>query len=530
MTAVGAKLFVRQSSGLVRAVSAFDAFVYNLLWLNIGLGVGVTFILAPFLYPGGDIILATVVATVFAAIHCAVWALLAGAMPRSGGDYVFVSRTIHPLIGFVNNWTITILNIMTMVLAAHLFVSDGLSTALAILGSVTGITALSDVSATILDPWPQFLIGGGAIVVLTGVMMLFGLGYFRIQRILFVIGVVGIVLAALLLLFTSHDAVYARLDALYGADTAKRTIDAARAAGAPSAAPSIGAFLGVIAITLFTMPWSFASAWIGGEVRHPGRSQLVAMVGSVVVGGLAIVILGWLLLSRVGEDLLAASGYLFFTGAKSPIPAPPYYHFWSSILTTSGWIAGLIAIGWITWTFLWIPINLLSGSRNIFAWAFDRLVPERLAEVDDRTQTPVVALAIVGFLALVMFGVYAFTGVYFLTSFLAASLFSLMVLDVAAIVAVYRRPDLLQRAPQAMRRVLGVPLLGLLGAISVLFFGVMLWFMLTDPVFGANSPAAFITWGVAYVTGFALWFGVRAYRRRRDGYDIGSLYQALPPE
>src|SRR5438105_2449144 len=130
VTAEGAKLFVRQSSGLVRAVSAFDAFVYNLLWLNIGLGVGVTFILAPFLYPGGDIILATLVATAFTAIHVAVWALLAGAMPRSGGDYVFVSRTIHPLIGFVNNWTITILNVMTMVLAAHLFVSDGLSTAL----------------------------------------------------------------------------------------------------------------------------------------------------------------------------------------------------------------------------------------------------------------------------------------------------------------------------------------------------------------------------------------------------------------
>lgn len=527
--AVGAKLFVRQSSGLVRAVSAFDAFLYNLLWLNIGLGVGVTFILAPFLYPGGDVILATVVVTVFTAIHCAVWALLAGAMPRSGGDYVFVSRTIHPAVGFINNWTITILNVMTMVLAAHLFVSDGISTALAILGSATGSKGLADSSATILQPLPQFLIGGGAIVVLTAVMIFYGLGYFRIQRILFAIGVLGILIAAGLLLFSSHDAVIAHLDGLYGAKTAQRTIAAAAAAGAPSANPTIGAFLGVMGITLFTMPWSFASAWIGGEVRHPGRSQMIAMVGSVVVGGISIVILGWLLLSRVGEDLLAASGYLFFSGKPSPITAPPYYHFWPSILT-NGVFGAVIAVGFIIWTFLWIPINLLSGSRNIFAWAFDRLVPERLAEVDDRTQTPAIALAIVGVLALVMFGVYAFTGVYFLTSFLAASLFSLMVLDIAAIVAAYRRPDLLQRAPQALRRIAGVPLIAWLAGISAAFFGVMLWFMLTDPVFGGNSPAALITWGTAYVTGAALWFGARAWRRRAEGYDIAGLYQALPPE
>jgi basic amino acid/polyamine antiporter, APA family len=528
--AVGAKLFVRQSSGLVRAVSAFDAFVYNLLWLNIGLGVGVTFILAPFLYPGGDIILATVVVTIFAAIHCAVWALLAGAMPRSGGDYVFVSRSIHPAIGFLNNWTITILNVMTMVLAAHLFVSDGLSTALAIMGSATGSKGLTDISATILEPLPQFLIGGGAIVVLTAVMIFFGLGYFRIQRVLFAIGVLGVLLAAGLLLFSSHEAVSSRLDALYGANAIQRTIAAAAAAGAPAATPTLGAFLGVMAITLFTMPWSFASAWIGGEVRHPGRSQMLAMVGSVVVGGASIVILGWLLLSRVGEDLLAASGFLFFTGGASPIAAPPYYHFWPSILTTNTLVAGLIAIGFITWTFLWIPINLLSGSRNIFAWAFDRLVPARLADVDDRTQTPLIALAIVGLLALVMFGVYAFTGVYFLTSFLAASMFSLMVLDIAAIVTAYRRPDLLQRAPQALRRIAGVPLIVLLASIAAIFFAVMLWFMLTDSVFGANSPAAFITWGVSYVTGAALWFGARAWHRRRDGYDIAGLYQVLPPE
>jgi amino acid transporter len=523
-------LFVRQASGLVRSVSGFDAFVYNLLWLNIGLGIGVTFILTPFLFPGSQVLLATAVATIFCAIHVSVWALMSGAMPRSGGDYVFLSRIMHPVVGFIINWTTTMLNVLTIVLAAFLFVSDGVSTSLAILGSVFNSDTLLSWSATLTEEWPQFLVGAGAIIVLSLVMIFVGMGYFRLQRILFAIGIVGLLVAGGLLLFHSSGDVSAGLDKLYGANAVQRTIEAANAAGAPPPASNFTTFMGAIAIALFSMPWAFASAWLGGEVRHPLKMQMRAMVGSVLVGGLAIILFGWLLISRVTEPLLSASGYLFYAGGDSPISAPPYYQFFPSVLTGSRVIGIVIALGFIVWTFLWIPINLLSGSRNIFAWAFDRVVPEKLAEVDPRTHSPVIALSIVGVLSLIFWAVYTFTGVYFLTSFLAPSIFSLFVVDVAAIYAAYRRPDLLARAPAAMRRVAGVPLIVWLGGLAAIFFGVAEWFLLTNDTQGANSKAALVTWGVLYVTGGLIWFIARAVHKRRDGYDLSALYTALPPE
>ena len=39
-------------------------------------------------------------------------------------------------------------------------------------------------------------------------------------------------------------------------------------------------------------------------------------------------------------------------------------------------------------------MNYLANTRCMFAWAFDRLLPQQLANVNERTHTPVVATVI----------------------------------------------------------------------------------------------------------------------------------------
>src|SRR5262245_14126275 len=87
------QLFVRKSTGLVREASAFDAMVYNAVFsapVGATLAWGVFFALSAF--PGADLVTATLISLVINVPIVIMMALLASSMPRTGGDYVWVSR------------------------------------------------------------------------------------------------------------------------------------------------------------------------------------------------------------------------------------------------------------------------------------------------------------------------------------------------------------------------------------------------------------------------------------------------------
>ncbi len=92
-------LFVRKASGLVRAWSVFDAFIYATFSINlITLGL---FIFSYCYYLGGSLITGVVVGAIFTVFEVIVYASLISAMPRAGGDYVWQSRILNRAVGFV---------------------------------------------------------------------------------------------------------------------------------------------------------------------------------------------------------------------------------------------------------------------------------------------------------------------------------------------------------------------------------------------------------------------------------------------
>src|SRR5205823_1938749 len=112
------KLFVRQSSGLVRNVS-----VTNALFFNVAAFVSVGLTLYPIFYSLGFVPIwkfagiseyawAAIVAGIFCAILAMIFASLTSVMPRSGGDYVFTSRIVHPFVGWMESWTLVIASIL----------------------------------------------------------------------------------------------------------------------------------------------------------------------------------------------------------------------------------------------------------------------------------------------------------------------------------------------------------------------------------------------------------------------------------
>src|SRR5439155_1176364 len=92
------QVFTRRASGLVRVMSPYSAFAYNIL--NIGIIFPWVYITTIILYPGASIWLGIFITGVFTGFLAVVYAGLASAMPRTGGDYVFQSRTLRPWLGF----------------------------------------------------------------------------------------------------------------------------------------------------------------------------------------------------------------------------------------------------------------------------------------------------------------------------------------------------------------------------------------------------------------------------------------------
>src|SRR5213596_670185 len=93
-------VFVRKATGLVRGWSVQDAFIYAFFSINlITLGLYI-FADAPFI-PKGSLLLAVILSGAYLVFQTIVYAALIAAMPRAGGDYVWISRVLGGGIGFV---------------------------------------------------------------------------------------------------------------------------------------------------------------------------------------------------------------------------------------------------------------------------------------------------------------------------------------------------------------------------------------------------------------------------------------------
>src|SRR6266540_1274275 len=88
--AVVPQVFTRRASGLVRVMSPYSAFIYNIL--TMGLIFPWTYVWAPTAFQGSNLVLGILFAFLFELPIALAYTWLATSLPRSGGDYVFQSR------------------------------------------------------------------------------------------------------------------------------------------------------------------------------------------------------------------------------------------------------------------------------------------------------------------------------------------------------------------------------------------------------------------------------------------------------
>ena len=179
--------------------------------------------------------------------------------------------------------------------------------------------------------------------------------------------------------------------------------------------------------------------------------------------------------------------------------------------------------------------NTFMPIRSVFAWAFDRLLPEKLAEVNERTHSPVPAILLVMGLVTAMLAWSVLSTDFFtwLALGVEAGVVCVVIVGIAAILFPSRRPDLYQASP-ANIKFAGIPVLYIVAPLSILVMLFLVWLTVTYPALAlAGNPdnlwqiPAFM--GMIVVIGLMLYYGAKAVRSSQ-GIDVDLVYRELPPE
>jgi basic amino acid/polyamine antiporter, APA family len=527
--AVGSGLYLRKATGLVREVNRWDAVVLNLFFINIPLGV-LLITQAPNIWPGVDMVFGMLLTTVILIPPILMYAFMAAAMPRAGGDYVYVSRIIHPAAGFIFNLALTIIGILFAAVFAAWMSVVGLSPSLATLGTVLNNGALTSLGAQLAtQPW-EFGIGLASIL-LCGVLNLYG---WRVviptMRVMIVI-VLAALLVVIALMVGTDSKGFAGIFAKYGSYSG--VISAAQQHGFQVGASSDpGKILGFIALGFTVLGLSTLPAYTAGEVKTPSRSLVVAMIGGLLVAGALVAIMSGLAYRTFGPDFLGGMTFLSNNDPKDyPKLPPPFFFLYASMLTNNILVLLLISVGFIVAIFAGMFTTWLQATRNFLAYSLDRVLPDWFAEVSPRFHTPTRINMLVTAISVLILTVYVFGPTSLFGFVYSAALLQAIVFSVTAISAIlfaYRAPDLFEASPYP-HRILGIPVITILGVVSLVEYIYFAYVLATNAGIGANVASGLISIAVIFLIPIPIYV-ISYLLQRRRGVNIALAFKELPPE
>jgi len=526
------KVFVRNATGLVRSLSPFDLF--NLSYGQIMPAVGIVFIvsLSPFAFPQSNMFLAFLIAIPLVGLGPALlYSMLGAAMPRTGGDYVYVSRVIHPAFGFMTNWLFTITVISFIGDAGYVFPSSALNIFVATIGQMTGNQYLVTNSAWFVTHTGEIATGSILILGVT-ILMVLGRAVWNFMKILFFIVMLGTIVNIIYLLTVSNGTFITTFNQMFAAQgvTYQGLINSAVASGYKTGWTFSGTIGGLVYAMAGLIGFNFA-AYSGGEAKSSSKSMPLAIVGSLVIGGILFAAWAFGIYHAFGYDFFSATNYLANCGCSSVIlPIPVSVNSLFTILQQNPIleILGALAFG-LAWIWL-TPTDFIPVVRNMFAWSFDRVGPEQLADVNPRFGSPVKAILLtagIGEILLILF-VYTNFGVAFANTTILLNLV-FFITSFAGILFPYRAKAIFEQSPGWVKaRVGGFPIITLVGIFSAIVQAILLYGSFTNAFIGGAPSSYPIAIGLA-LAGLVIFYVAKAYRKTK-GINLDLVFKEIPPE
>jgi APA family basic amino acid/polyamine antiporter len=562
-------LFARKATGLVREVGFVTAVILAIANV-VGLGwqkrvfqsIGAEAVLPSEMFLGiHPMIMAFFLVGILMLLSIYTFMVLSAAMPRSGGGYVFMSRILSPGFAFVA----TCLEFLSVAVSYGL-IAVATYEATLIFGGLAGV----DFSA-VANPWFMTIFGIVIIAVFSGVACLGTRQTGYLLHIIFWIPAAVLVLVYLVFIMATPTTMETGVQ-LFTGHSASEYTQAALAQGLASS----GSYWSAVFTASFYAYWAYigyaAATFVAGEVKEASRSLPRAILVSGIII-MAIYMSISFVLARAGSmagvdasgfSLIDAVGFLG-AGAGSYADAGlpsigPWMPTFAGISAFGAFgAAGGRLFGWVLLAFaaLWvandIPPFILTCSRMMFAMGFDRILPEWVADVNERWHSPVNAVIVTSVAALLgvvaeaeLFGPSGLNialihhpggqqwissaGAVVATDLWDALFFSGVALSCALFPS--RMPEVFERAPWRQSKTV-VQSLGWIALVANVALSLLLVFHPNaygwGPLTGNWLSINFWFTIVLILISLGVYYWGRS-RARRVGADLTTIFAEIPPE
>ena len=498
-------------------------------------------------FPNADIVMALLITAFYGTFIGGMYSLNVVAMPRSGSDYVFVSRTLLPAVGF--GFSLILVVWIMMMNAWNTYLSFAfLSQTMYSIGAMTGSASLLSAWGAVSGSPLNTLITGVLIYIVSTVLVLFGLRRFMKYfgagvNVLSIIG--SVILIIFGLVYTNQDFIVrfnSTMSPLAGSPDPYHDIFklAASLGYVQAVGYDWGQTLTVSVLWYLLITWPMASAWIGGEIKraNSARDQFLAMSGGQWFTCLACGVFIWFWFKIFDRNWLASLGYIALNHpdkipAWLPGAAPYYQLAWVNILLGNVWLAAFVSAIWVLQAIYLISPLINGCSRHLFAWSFDRIVPSKLSDVSERWHSPILALCVIGVVTMIgyVFTVYT-TYLNFAVGAPLGAMWAFLIVSIATVAFKWRRKDVYETSGLSRVKFAGLPVHTMLGVISV-----CLYVALISAYFGPLNPLVLGGVGISITEATAAIFivAVVAYYvakmiQEKRGVPLELVFKQIPPE
>ena len=537
-------LFLRKATGLVRGWSVRDSMIYACLATNFVTLAIYEFAFAAPAFPKGQLITSVVISGVWVSFLVVAYAGLIVTIPRAGGDYVWQTRILGSGIGFV------------MAATGWWFI---LWLWAPIYGNILAVQFFEPLWATLKWTWPSpgaawfgthngIFVVSMITIVLAGSLVSIGMaGYARFQKWCIYGGLIGFGVIVVLLLVNNHatfvNSFNLETSKLFGLHNAYAATQAA-AAKIGYVAPHIafgplGATFLLVPVMMFFILWPNWGATLYGEIRGANefRRVLSGMFGGLwitVILTVAFLLLidktmGWAFYQNSNQ--LNYQVFVLTPHVTSVLPIWPYPVLFAAWLVHNTAFQVALILVMSLWFFGWVGTLFLSSTRVIFAAAFDRVLPDRAAEVSEKRKVPMYSLILMLLPAVGLSAVYAYNATFVTYTYDATLVIAVTFLfsAIAVVLLPFLKKDLWRSSPASKVRIFGVQIVPVAGWITIGLLGFDLYWWLKDAGYGVNNRQSLYFMGALYVLAIVVYVVARLVRKRQ-GIDLGLINKEIPVE